>query len=419
MRRALFVVLSAACCLMAALPVAAQGPCGDAVTVVAGDTLSAIARRCETTPAAILRENPDLSDPNLIRTGMTLRMPQPGIEPPPDQEETYLVRPGDTLSAIATRFGSSVEAIVNANPEIRDPNLVRVGQRLTIPSPGVQPRISIRPTAGPPGTAVTFRAEGYPANTRVTVGLGREESEFAISEQHTTDAEGAVSAEIAVPGSAGPGEPWVVVVQTTDLPRVRATSNTFTVTAPEGAPVTYTVRPGDTLTAIAQRFATTVSALLGANPAITNPNLIVAGQQLTVPPPPDAPAVTTVHVPLVRLEAGELGCGDLLVFVERTVPATTTPLMAALRELLTLPDDAVQDGLYNALSASELEIDEAAVNDGRATIRLSGQLATGGVCDLPRVEAQLRGVALHFDAVEEVDVFVNGRPLEEVLSLRG
>jgi LysM domain len=45
----------------------------------------------------------------------------------------------------------------------------------------------------------------------------------------------------------------------------------------------YTVAPGDTLDGIAERFGVTVSALLGANPDITNPNLIDTGQVLQIP----------------------------------------------------------------------------------------------------------------------------------------
>jgi LysM repeat protein len=45
---------------------------------------------------------------------------------------TYTVKPGDTLSAIALRFGSSVKSIADAN-HIPDPNRISVGQVLVIP----------------------------------------------------------------------------------------------------------------------------------------------------------------------------------------------------------------------------------------------------------------------------------------------
>jgi hypothetical protein len=40
----------------------------------------------------------------------------------------------------------------------------------------------------------------------------------------------------------------------------------------------------------------------------------------------------------------------------------------------------------------------------------------GGVCDSPRVQAQIEQTALQFSTVSEVEVFVNDTPLEEVLS---
>lgn len=47
--------------------------------------------------------------------------------------------------------------------------------------------------------------------------------------------------------------------------------------------MTYIVQPGDTLYLIAQRFNTTVDAIVALNPQITNPNLIFPGQRITIP----------------------------------------------------------------------------------------------------------------------------------------
>jgi LysM repeat protein len=44
-----------------------------------------------------------------------------------------MVKPGDTLTAIAAKFGTTVAAIVAAN-NITNPNLISVGQVLVIPS---------------------------------------------------------------------------------------------------------------------------------------------------------------------------------------------------------------------------------------------------------------------------------------------
>ena len=45
---------------------------------------------------------------------------------------TYRVAPGDTLSAIANRYGTTVAALTSAN-KIKNPDLIQVGQKLTIP----------------------------------------------------------------------------------------------------------------------------------------------------------------------------------------------------------------------------------------------------------------------------------------------
>ncbi|MBO8126909.1 MAG: LysM peptidoglycan-binding domain-containing protein, partial [Firmicutes bacterium] len=56
----------------------------------------------------------------------------------------------------------------------------------------------------------------------------------------------------------------------------------------------YIVQPGDTLFSIAQRFGTTVQAILALNPQITDPNLIFPGQQICIPGPvqPQFPVCT-------------------------------------------------------------------------------------------------------------------------------
>ena len=52
--------------------------------------------------------------------------------PTPGKQQRYEVREGDTLSAIAARFGVTEEAILKQNPEV-DRNTLFVGQELVIP----------------------------------------------------------------------------------------------------------------------------------------------------------------------------------------------------------------------------------------------------------------------------------------------
>lgn len=98
------------------------------MTVRRGDTLKALAARYDTTASSIARIN-DLPDPNLIFPGQRLVIRQ-GWKPMARYLD-YIVQEGDTLSALAARYGTTVESIVRLN-HIADPNRITTGQQLRI-----------------------------------------------------------------------------------------------------------------------------------------------------------------------------------------------------------------------------------------------------------------------------------------------
>ena len=115
-------------------------------TVQRGDTLSAIALRYGTNVSALVEAN-DVADPDLVYTGEQLAIPgsASGTEdtsPTAGTSTTHVVRPGETLGAIAAHFGLSAEALARANG-ITDPSRVLAGSLLRItseaaPPPGVR-----------------------------------------------------------------------------------------------------------------------------------------------------------------------------------------------------------------------------------------------------------------------------------------
>jgi LysM repeat protein len=101
-------------------------------TVAKGDTLGAIARRYGSSTAAIKQANGMTSDTVVL--GKTLVIPGssgPVASAPAAGGRTYTVVKGDTLSRIASRNGTTAEAIKKANGMSSD--TVVLGTRLRIP----------------------------------------------------------------------------------------------------------------------------------------------------------------------------------------------------------------------------------------------------------------------------------------------
>ncbi len=108
-------------------PPAAQQACY--YTVRRGDTLSAIAQRFGTTVAWLVKANA-LANPNLIYIGQRLVVPCVPGDPP--EVRVHTVRFGETLSGIAARYGTTVAELVRLN-NLKDPNRIYVGQTLRLP----------------------------------------------------------------------------------------------------------------------------------------------------------------------------------------------------------------------------------------------------------------------------------------------
>lgn len=99
------------------------------INVAYGDTLSAISRLFNTTVDEIVRLN-DIENPNLIFPGQRLYL---FVDPSVPYRccDTYIVRRGDTLSAIARRFSLNWRRIASIN-EISNPNLIYPGQEIRL-----------------------------------------------------------------------------------------------------------------------------------------------------------------------------------------------------------------------------------------------------------------------------------------------
>ena len=118
-----------------------------------GETLSSIARRYGTSIQALVRAN-GLRNPNFIFSGQRLVIPGRGAKKVSSSRvsarggKVHVVRRGETLSSIARRYGVSVRALARANG-LRNTNFIFSGQRLVIPGGGSSRAVSVRTVRAP------------------------------------------------------------------------------------------------------------------------------------------------------------------------------------------------------------------------------------------------------------------------------
>ncbi|MGA7416789.1 MAG: LysM peptidoglycan-binding domain-containing protein [Acidimicrobiales bacterium] len=133
-------------------------------TVQPGDTLSAIAERFDTTVQTLVAMN-NIVDPDLIYAGQSFAVLGEGTN-------SYTVQPGDTLSAIAERFDTTVQTLVAMN-NIADPDLIFSGQVLIVGGQGgegiTSAPVNQTPASSPPApTDTTTTSPPAPTDTTTT-----------------------------------------------------------------------------------------------------------------------------------------------------------------------------------------------------------------------------------------------------------
>lgn len=78
-------------------------------------------------------------------------------------------------------------------------------------------------------------------------------------------------------------------------------------TAVHAQNITYTVKPGDSMWKIAVKYQIGVSEIISANRQITNPNMILPGQKLSIPNINDVKKLESEVVRLVNVERAKHG----------------------------------------------------------------------------------------------------------------
>jgi LysM repeat protein len=174
--------------------------------------------------------------------------------PPATGETIHVVQVGETLTLIASRYGVTVEAIMNANG-LANPDQIYVGQRLIIPAPG-----------GPGGPG---RPDGPGQGGRHVVAEGETLTSIAFRYGTTVDA-------LMAANGLSNGD-WIYVGQVLNVPDGSSPAPVVG----RGCASSYTVQAGDTLSGIAWQYGITINALMQANSLYSD--FIYQGQRLCMP----------------------------------------------------------------------------------------------------------------------------------------
>ena len=140
----------------------ASGSSGGSVVVAAGDTLRGIAHRYGTTVDALAAVN-NLTDPNRVVIGSVLKIPGEGASAAGPLASgtsgvTVTVSPGQTLSSIAAEHGTTV-AMLEAMNGIVHPNLIVSGMQLRLPPATAS---ALASDTVPAGSALPALLRAYP-----------------------------------------------------------------------------------------------------------------------------------------------------------------------------------------------------------------------------------------------------------------
>ncbi|MGO0576402.1 LysM peptidoglycan-binding domain-containing protein [Ornithinimicrobium panacihumi] len=198
---------------------------------------------------------------------------------------TVTVRAGDTLSGLALRHGTSISAIASANG-IRSGSFIYPGQKLTIPGAKSE---SGKGTSAGQSSYAGKKASGTSSSTQkggtITVRAGDTLSDLAVRHGTTisaiASANGIRSGSFIYPGQklTIPGAKGESGKGTSAKAGSSRKASSSTQVSKGGA---ITVRAGDTLSDLALRHRTTVSAIRSAN-GLSAGAFIYPGQKLTIP----------------------------------------------------------------------------------------------------------------------------------------
>ena len=142
---------------------------------------------------------------------------------------------------------------------------------------------------------------------------------------------------------------------------------------------------------------------------------------------------TTLKIAVVKLGdgsqtgTGTIGCGDTITYIDKTADGTkledSRKIQLALKELFAIGETSTDGAYYNGLQyAKNLKVESVNVseNPGKTSINvyISGDMASGGTCDDPRITEQIMDTIKANSTSDEIKVYINEKDLDGYFSMK-
>ncbi|UUZ89430.1 LysM peptidoglycan-binding domain-containing protein [Paenibacillus sp. P25] len=100
-----------------------------------GESLYELAKKYHVELDALIAANPQIADPNVIDVGMKVKIPHhpKPVAPPSDYLYKHVVVQGDTLWKLGKAWGVPLPEMIAANPRLKNPNILMTGEVVYIP----------------------------------------------------------------------------------------------------------------------------------------------------------------------------------------------------------------------------------------------------------------------------------------------
>ncbi|MFD2703123.1 LysM peptidoglycan-binding domain-containing protein [Paenibacillus shunpengii] len=101
-----------------------------------GDTLYKLSQKYNVSLETMISANPQIANPNELTIGMKVKIPSAPVTTPPGNTiiHSHTVVQGDSLWKLSKAWGVPLQDLIAANPQLKNPNVLLVGEKVNIPA---------------------------------------------------------------------------------------------------------------------------------------------------------------------------------------------------------------------------------------------------------------------------------------------